>query len=179
MIIALCEFFPNLENYLKQHGRTFDARAIVERISSPDVKGIADSLLGADAPPISAYREALDVIRPKYQQLYADCFARHAIEAMIFPTTPLPAALIGEDDTVLLNGVQVPTFPTFARNVGPGSVLGLPGICLPIGCSPEGLPLSIALDGPVGQDRRLLAVASVIETLLPPMPRPVFYHEIQ
>jgi indoleacetamide hydrolase len=178
MIIAMCELFPNLDAYLKQHGRTFDAEVLVEAISSPDVKNIAASLLGPDAPPVSAYQDALVTQRPKFQQAYADCFSAHAIDAMIFPTTPLPAALIGEDETVVLNGQQVPTFPTFARNVGPGSIVGLPGICLPIGCSPEGLPLSIALDGPVMQDRRLLSIAQAFENLLPPMPKPNFHHTI-
>jgi indoleacetamide hydrolase len=179
MIIAMCELFPNIAAYLKQHARSFDAKALVEAISSPDVKNIAASLLGPDAPPMSAYQDALDVQRPKFQQAYADCFSKHGIDAMIFPTTPLPAALIGEDDTVLLNGQQVPTFPTFARNVGPGSIVGIPGICLPIGCSTDGLPLSIALDGPVMQDRRLLSIAQAIENLLAPMPKPNFHYSNQ
>jgi Asp-tRNA(Asn)/Glu-tRNA(Gln) amidotransferase A subunit family amidase len=32
--------------------------------------------------------------------------------------------------------------------------------------------LGLELDGPVSSDRRLLAVASAIEALLPPMPAP-------
>jgi Asp-tRNA(Asn)/Glu-tRNA(Gln) amidotransferase A subunit family amidase len=52
----------------------------------------------------------------------------------------------------------------------------LPGICLPLGCNTEGLPLSIALDAPAMQDARLLAIANAIEKLLPPMPLPKLYH---
>jgi indoleacetamide hydrolase len=176
MVIALLELFPNIEAYLKQHNKPFDAAAIVAGVASPDVKGIMASLLGPDAPPPSAYQQALHVDRPHFQKQYADCFAKHAIEALIFPTTPLPAALIGQDESVLLNGQTVPTFLTFTRNVGPGSLVGLPGICLPIGCNSQGLPLSIALDAPAMQDKRLLAIATAIEQLLPPMPLPKFYH---
>ena len=43
---------------------------------------------------------------------------------MVFPTTPLPAAKVGEDDTVLLNGKAVPTLATYIRNLGPGSAAG-------------------------------------------------------
>jgi indoleacetamide hydrolase len=174
MVIALLELFPNIEGYLKQHGKAFRAAAIVDGVASPDVKGIMASLLGPDAPPFAAYQHALKVDRPHFQKLYADCFAKHAIEALIFPTTPLPAARIGEDETVVLNGQTVPTFLTFTRNVGPGSLVGLPGISMPIGCNKDGLPLSIALDAPSMQDKRLLEIASAIEQLLPPMPLPKF-----
>jgi indoleacetamide hydrolase len=174
MIIALLELFPNIENYLKQHQLEFDAAAIVKRVTSPDVKAIMASLLGPEAPPAATYLQALTVDRPQFQKRYADCFAKHAIEALIFPTTPLAAALIGEDETVKLNGESVPTFLTFTRNLGPGSLVGLPGICLPLGCNERGLPLSIALDAPSMSDKRLLAVAHAFEQLLPPLATPHF-----
>jgi indoleacetamide hydrolase len=162
MMIAMLELFDNLKSYLAQHGLPFDAASIGEKISSPDVKSIYQSLLGADAPPMQAYKEALQVQRPLFQAAYARCFTSYQIDALIFPTTPRAAALIGEDDTVELNGRQVPTFPTFARNVGPGSTTGLPGISLPMGCTEQGLPMGIALDGPAGSDRKLLAIANAI-----------------
>jgi mandelamide amidase len=73
---------------------------------------------------------------------------------------------------VELNGVQVPTFPTYIRNTDPGSNAGIPGISIPLGLNKAGLPLGLELDGPVSSDRRLLAVAAAIEALLPPMPAP-------
>lgn len=139
-------------------------------IASPDVRGIFDSLLDARAPSRAAYLDALQQVRPRLRQAYDDCFSAHRLEALIFPTTPLPAALIGEDETVQLNGQTVPTFLTFARNAAPGSLVGVPGISLPMGCNAAGLPLGIALDGPVGSDRRLLALAQALEKLLPPLP---------
>jgi mandelamide amidase len=37
---------------------------------------------------------------------------------------------------------------------------GIPGVTLPIGSSPEGLPIGLALDGPASSDRRLLAITA-------------------
>jgi indoleacetamide hydrolase len=172
MVIALHELLPSLGQYLSGHGLAFDAAQIGQKIASPDVKGIYASLLGPDAPPLAAYEQALNIDRPRFQQAYAQCFAQHRLEALIFPTTPLPAARIGEDDTVQLLGQTVPTFPTFTRNVGPGSIVGLPGISMPMGVNAAGLPLAIALDGPRGSDRRLLSIAAAVQAVLPTMPRP-------
>ncbi len=173
MAIAMSETLPSLRSYLANHGLPFDAAAFAARVASADVRGIVSSLLVPSEDSAAAYQRALTVQRPALQQAYAGCFARHQIEALIFPTTPLPAARIGEDDNVLLNGQPVSTFLTFTRNVGPGSVAGLPGISLPMGLgSSSGLPLGIALDGPAGSDRRLLALAMAVQDLLPSMPAP-------
>jgi mandelamide amidase len=172
MLIAVGELLPALENYFSTHRLSFDAQAFAQKIASADVRAIFQSLLGPGAPPAEAVRSAVQVDRPRYQRAYAECFSRHRIDALIFPTTPLPAARIGEDDTVLLDGESVATFATFARNTAPGSVCGLPGLGIPMGVNDDGLPLGIALDGPIGSDRRLLAIGACIEGLLPPMPRP-------
>ena len=141
-------------------------------MASPDVKGILQSLLGEMAVPEPSYREALTVHRPKLQRAYAEYFQRERVEAMIFPTTPLPAAKIGEDETVMLNGAAVPTFFTFIRNTSPGSVAGIPGLSLAAGLTPTGLPVGMELDSPAGTDRRLLAIGLAIEALLPKLPPP-------
>ena len=92
--------------------------------------------------------------------------------ALAFPTTPLPAAPIGDDEKTKLNGADVPTFFTFIQNTDPGSNAGLPGLSLPIGRTPGGLPVGLELDGPVGSDRRLLGVGLALESLFgrPPAP---------
>lgn len=172
MLIALYELLPSLAEYMKSHGLPFDPVAIGQKIASPDVSGIFASLLGKEAPDAEAYDEAVRIHRPKFQRSYADCFQGLHLEALIFPTTPLPAALIGDDASVELLGQVVPTFLTYARNVGPGSLVGLPGVSVPMGLNAAGLPLGIALDGPRDSDRRLLAIADALEALLPQLPRP-------
>ena len=72
---------------------------------------------------------------------------------MVFPTTPLAAAKIGEDETVVLNG-------------------GLPGLSVPAGMTRAGLPVGIAIDGPEGGDQELLTIGLALESLLPRLPAP-------
>jgi mandelamide amidase len=94
------------------------------------------------------------------------------VAAVVFPSTPLPAAPIGHDETVTLNGEQVPTFITFIRNSSPGSVAGIPGISLPAALTASGLPLGIELDGGENGDARLLAIAAAVERILPKIAEP-------
>jgi indoleacetamide hydrolase len=170
--IALYEAIVDLDKYLAGHKTGLDFKKVVAEVASPDVKGILSSLLGEMAVPEPAYREALTVHRPKLQRAYADYFKRERVEAAIFPTTPLPAANIGEDETTMLNGATVPTFATFIRNTGPSSVAGIPGLSLAAGLTPAGLPVGMELDAPEGSDRRLLALGLAIEAMLPTPPPP-------
>lgn len=170
--IALYETIVDLDAYLAEHGSTMRYADIVAQVASPDVKGLLQSLLGEGAVPEAAYRHALNVQRPQLQAAYSDYFKRHDLSAVVFPTTPLPAALIGEDETVTLNGQVVPTFPTFIRNCSPASVAGIPGISLPAAMTRAGLPLGLELDGPQNADARLLAIARAVEAALPKTPAP-------
>jgi mandelamide amidase len=138
---------------------------ILDGIGSPDVKGLFASQMGPEAMPEAVYRKAMDEERPRLQAAYAGYFETHKIDAIIFPTAPLPARPIGDDETVELNGERLPTFPTFIRNTDPASNAGIPGISLPSGLGPDGLPLGMELDGPVLSDDRLLAIAAAIEAV--------------
>jgi mandelamide amidase len=166
--IALFEFVRDMGRYLREAGRGIDLRQLVDGIGSPDVAAIARPLLAGGAVPEAAYQEAL-LARGKLQALYADAFAAAGVQALLLPTTPLTAAPVGDDETVLFNGQRCPTFPTFIRNTDPGSNAGIPGVTLPAGLA-AGLPVGLALDGPVGSDRGLLAIAAAIEAILPTEP---------
>jgi Asp-tRNA(Asn)/Glu-tRNA(Gln) amidotransferase A subunit family amidase len=169
--IALYETVSDLNIYLAGHGLGFDYAGLVAKCASPDVKGILQSLTGAGAVPEEAYRKALQQ-RTVLQDTYRRHFGEHGVAAIIFPTTPAPAAKIGEDETFMLNGQALPTFPTFIRNTSPGSVGGIPGISLPVGMTKTGLPIGMELSGPQASDLALLAIAAAIEPLLPKLPAP-------
>lgn len=169
--IALYETVTDLNRYLAERGTGLDFAGLVAKVASPDVKGILQTLLGDGAVPEAAYRKALQQ-RSVLQQTYARHFREHGIAAIIFPTTPAPAAKIGEDETFMLNGKPAPTFPTFIRNTGPGSVAGIPGISLPAGMTAAGLPVGLELSGPQASDWQLLAIAAALEPLLPKLPAP-------
>jgi indoleacetamide hydrolase len=169
--IALYETVTDLNIYLAEHETGLDYAGLVATVASPDVKGILQSLIGAGAVPEPAYRKALQQ-RSMLQDTYSRHFRENGIAAIFFPTTPAPAAKIGEDETFMLNGKAAPTFPTFIRNTGPGSVGGIPGISLPVGITAAGLPIGMELSGPAGSDRQILAIAAAIEPLLPKLPAP-------
>ncbi len=165
--IALYEGIADLKAYLREHDQPDDLAAFVAQIASPDVKGIFSSQLGSGAVSEAVYREALAVHRPALQQAYRRYFAEQRIDAIVVPTTPLPAAPIGADEAVLLDGKPGPTFSTYIRNTDPGSVAGLPGLSLPAGATAAGLPVGIELDAAAGSDARLLAIGLALEELLP------------
>ncbi len=169
--IALYETVTDLNSYLAEHGIGFDFATLAAKTASPDVKGILQSLTGAGAVPEAAYRKALQQ-RSVLQDTYSRHFRDHGMTAIFFPTTPAPAAKIGEDETFMLNGQALPTFATFIRNTGPGSVGGIPGISLPVGITAAGLPIGMELSGPAGSDQQILSIAAAIEALLPKLPAP-------
>jgi indoleacetamide hydrolase len=172
--IALYEVGPDLTAYLAAEGGGISFDAVVADIASKDVAG---AFAAAKTMPKEAYEAAIKTGRPQLQMLYADYFKTNGVDAVVFPTTPLPARPIntGGDtgkDTVELNGNQVPTFPTYIRNTDPGSNAGIPGLSLPAGLTKSGMPVGLELDGPLGSDQRLLALGMAIETELGPLPAP-------
>lgn len=171
--VALYETRRDLDRYLEAEGLPQRFADIVAQTASPDVKAVLSSLLDpATAVPEQAYRDAIETQRPKLVELYRSYFAGQGVAAVVFPTTPLPAPLIGEDETVTLNGRALPTFMTVIRNTDPGSNAGIPGISVPVGLTSAGLPVGLEFDGPAGGDRDLLALAAAVESVLPATPAP-------
>jgi Asp-tRNA(Asn)/Glu-tRNA(Gln) amidotransferase A subunit family amidase len=171
--IPLYEVRRDLTRYLDEYvdGVTFES--LVSQIASPDVQAIfAAAIVGDNAMSDEIYREAMEIHRPALQRLYAHIFASHELDAIVFPTTRLPARPIEESDMLIHNGREQATFPTFVANTSPGSIAGIPGLTIPIGLTRAGLPVGIEFDGPVLSDRRLLAIGLAMEALLDPIPPP-------
>ncbi|MBY6142081.1 indoleacetamide hydrolase [Leisingera daeponensis] len=160
--VVLYEVMRDLPAYLTEHAPDISFETLVAGIGSPDVAGAISSQLGDEAMPEAAYRAAMDEHRPAMRQIYGQVFEEYRLDAIVFPTTPLPARPIGEDVTVSLNGEQVPTFPTYIRNTDLGSNVAAPGISLPCPIS-SGLPVGIEFDAMPGKDRSLLALARAAE----------------
>lgn len=171
MPVALYELMQDLPAYLRDCGYDLTISDIAAGVGSPDVVEILQSQLGDQAIPRAAYEEALQA-RVHLRAAYTDHFSQHRVDAMVFPTSILPARPIGQDTMVELNGKQVPTFPIYIRNTDPGSNAGIPGISIPIGVTAARLPVGLELDGPDGSDHRLIAIAAAIEKILPAMPLP-------
>lgn len=175
--IALHEPIADLAAYLAAHQRSdLSLSQLAADIASPDVRGAFSAIL-ADAFG-AAYPEAIGVHRPRLQALYASYFSDNALDAMLFPTTVLTAAVIdarnGSSTVSIDGGAPQDTFGTYIRNTDPGSNAGIPGLSLPAGLSTAGLPVGLELDGPLGSDERLLGIGLSIEQLLgsPAAPKP-------
>ena len=167
----------DLDAYLKAAGNPLTTREVAMEIASPDVRAIFESdVLGATAVTTEAYREAMDVHRPRLQAAYARYFREHNVAAIALPTTALPARPIGHDREVELNGRLAPTFATFLRNTRVMTTAGIPGLSIPAGLTASGLPVGIELDAPRGADRELLGIGLAVEGVLghlspPPAPQ--------
>jgi mandelamide amidase len=168
--VALYEFVTDFNRYLAGHATGLDFAGVAAQVKSPAVKcgrpagrrrsARAGLSRGADQTPAGA----AGCLSPLLQE--------QGVAAMVFPTTPLAAAKIGEDETVVLNGRPAPTLPTYIRNLGPGSAAGLPGLSVPAGMTRAGLPVGIANDGREGGDQELLTIGLALESLLPRLPAP-------
>lgn len=171
MPIVLYEAVHELPIYLAKNGYDIGLNELMRGINSPDVKALFESITGAHAIPEAVYREAVQVHRPALQQAYADLLAQSRLDGLVFPTSPLTARAIGEDETVELNGRRVATFPTYIAHTDVGSNLGAPGISLPIGLA-HGLPVGLEIEAAIGADDRLLALCRALDPLLPPTAGP-------
>jgi mandelamide amidase len=173
--LALYEVMRDLPNYLADTGAGVTLAQIAPLIRSADVNGLFAALVSGASPPNipdAVYLNAVNTARFQLQATYRSYFREHAVEAIVFPTTPLPARPIGQDVTVELNGRQVPTFTTYIRNTDPDSNAGIPGVTIPAGLTSAGLPIGIEFDGPSHGDRRVLEIAMAAQRVLPRVPPP-------
>lgn len=178
MSISLHEILPALAAYFARHGRPFDARALTDAVVSPDVRPLFERLFGDTAITPEAYAHALHTLRPRMQAGYRACFARHRLAALVFPTSPLTAARIGDDVEVTLCGRRVSAFSAYIRNTGPAGMAGLPAVSLPMGLTANGLPAGLELTGAEGSDTALLALALGTENALPTAPVAPFVQKL-
>lgn len=164
--IVLYEARQQLENLLNRAAPRLSFEQFVNDISSPDVKALLTMLIEEPVPE-EAYRAAIETLRPNLQNAYRDSFESHQVDALIFPATPLAAQpIIDSDETVNLNGKQVPTFSTFIQNADPSSNAGIPSLVIPMGLNSQYLPIALQIDGPAGSDQHLLAIGASIENML-------------
>jgi mandelamide amidase len=155
----------SLERYLATSAPNVSFDSIVAGIVSPDVKPVYQAISDLNLVPEAVYRETLQVHRPALQRTFAEYFDRHALDALLVPTCSLTARPIGQDETVELNGRQVPTFFTYVRNTDPSSNAGIPSLSIPITPVGTRLPVGALLEGRAHDDRRLLAIGRAIESL--------------
>ncbi len=160
--------------YLETYGGGITFSDVLAQ-ASDDIKSVfAEYVLPGGQYTMSqeAFDAARDVHIPALQEIMRAYFRDHDVVAMIFPTTMMPAPLIGQDIMVEIGGEPITLEIAMARNISPGSTSGIPGLVLPAGLSPGGLPVSLELDGPEKSDETLLALGRAVEAVLGRLPPP-------
>ena len=140
---------------------------MLARVATPDVRGALEIAVSGHFTE-DMYRVAM-ATRGRLRAAYAAALrpsGGEPLDALVYPTTPLPATPVGDDDTTELNGRRVPVFATTIRNTGPGSTSGMPAVSLPAGATAAGLPVGLSLEGLPGADAALLAVARRVEAAI-------------
>lgn len=169
-------FRDDLAIWFARHAPQYDAADIISRIASRDTRRLfemaRDSGIPADA--VAAARgPKRDAIRARYAQLFRD----HGLDAIAYPTEPLTAPPIppsGDafEDDVIVAGKATNKVGILIRNTGITCGIGAPGVSLPAGRTPSGLPVGLELDALPGADGALLglgiAAESAIGSLAPP-----------
>lgn len=166
--ILAYEMNATIGHYLRSTGSPLTVEQLFGQVRSPDVLGAYKQTAALNISN-SAYIQALNVARPRLQILYDECFRTSGVAALMFPATPCPAPLLSAN-TVTLGGEDVHVMHAMFHNANPASAAGIPGLVLPAGLTKAGLPVGIELDGPTGSDSRLLAIGSLIQKSLPPIP---------
>jgi indoleacetamide hydrolase len=157
-----------LARYLATYGAPVDLEQLIAR-ASPDIQAVFRSDVlpgGKNFVTETVYVAARDRYVPELKRAYHDYFARHRLDAMVFPATRVPAPLIGDETTLDIAGQPVPFEDAVARNIAPGSTAGIPGLVLPAGLTAGGLPVALEFDAPAGSDRSLLSIGAPLEQAL-------------
>jgi mandelamide amidase len=170
--IQLHDVLVTLPKYLSDSNSSVTIEQVIVQCS-PDLKAFFDRFGPAGAARVTEeiYRAAVDTHLPRLREAYRAYFTRTGAAAIVFPTTMVPATTIGQNEVEI--GAKKVSFSTaISRNIAPGSTVGLPGLVLPTGLTPSGLPVSLEFDGPAASDRNLLAFGLTLEKLLGPLPAP-------
>jgi mandelamide amidase len=159
-IVQIHDLLQELPKYLSDFATGVSFQQVVEQ-ASPDVKACFAEFVSE-----AVYAEARDIHLPKLRRNFRDYFRRTGVDAIVFPATMVPAPLIGNDVDVPIGSKKISFVTAIARNIAPGSTAGLPGLVLPSGLTKSGLPVSLELDAPSGEDRNLLALGLSVEAVM-------------
>ena len=121
--VVFYEVMRDLPAYLADRTQTFGT--LIAGIGSPDVAGAIGSQLVEDAMPEAApTKRQWTIIAPKCAGFMVALLKITELTPSFFQPHRSPPAPIGHDETVDLNGTQVPTFTTYIRNTDLGSNIG-------------------------------------------------------
>jgi mandelamide amidase len=166
-LVEACRFtivLPEIAEYwtsfaARELGSSFAEFAA--RIASPDVRARFVDLAAGRLPSGEERRVALERDRPHLRQLFARSFTATGAAALVAPCVPIaPPRVLGPGSY----DFEGPLFDVVTRNTVVASCAALPSVCLPVPV-PSATPVGLLLDGPHGEDERLLSIALAVEQL--------------
>lgn len=102
-----------------------------------------------------AYYLRAQKVRSLIARDFSEAFAR--VDLILTPTSPVPAFRLGERTTDPLQMYLADIYTVT------GSLAGVPGISVPCGKTPDGLPVGLQIFGPHFQEERVLQLAHAFE----------------
>ncbi|EXF45038.1 amidase [Pseudomonas sp. BAY1663] len=166
--VVIHEAYDCMVEYLHAYGHGMTIEQVAEKLHSPDVRYIYENWVlprripAADQLVASGplYHAAQNGGRQALRERYQDLFESLRLDGLLFPTTAVVAPLAQEEVN------QPASFERLIQNTEPAASAGLPCIQVPAGLGTRsGLPVGMELDGPLGSDRRLLAIGQLLESI--------------
>src|SRR3954471_9015063 len=99
-------------------------------------------------------------VRTLVRRSLAELFDR--VDVLAWPTVAAPAPFL-DDTSVELPSGRYPSDYVNPRQAGMATLAGVPAISVPVGLSPEGLPIALQLIAAWGRDELLLDAAEALE----------------
>jgi mandelamide amidase len=108
--------------------------------------------------------EALRLHRPRLRDAFTTALATAGADALLVPTTPLPAVPLHSTASLTINGREVDFF-SYTRATLPAANAGLPFLSIPVAYLGF-LPIGLGLIGRHREDASLLAIGAALEAVL-------------
>jgi len=165
-IVAPAEASSNLARYDGvRYGLRVPGRDVVDMYQKTRAEGFGKEvrrrvMIGTyvlSAGYYDAYYLRAQKVRTLIRRDFEACFAQ-GVDAILTPATPSPAFGIGEQGQT--DPIELYLNDVFTVTV---NMAGLPGMALPAGLSPQGLPLALQLIGRPFDEETLFALGQVIE----------------
>jgi mandelamide amidase len=166
----------DLAAFLAQEYPSMSINDAIAGIASKTIRARLQAARDRPASPeaVAMGHAAMDALGAQYQ----DTLRQQNVVAVAFPTMPVPAPLLPTDEDTLPKEVEISgrKYPdsVLLRNSLPGPLWRVPGLSIPAGLTPAGLPAGLELEGLAGQDNQLLGLGMAVEAVLGPVPAPTF-----
>jgi aspartyl-tRNA(Asn)/glutamyl-tRNA(Gln) amidotransferase subunit A len=120
--------------------------------------------MGAKVSAVT-YLQALQ-FREKFIAEFPAVLRENELDALVVPTTPITAPLIGEE-SITIGGKSHLARALLLRLNRPANLGGMPAISVPCGLSKTNLPIGLQFLGPHNSESFLLAIAQNFERIYP------------